>query len=382
MARFPFTEQADLARNDPPLLVLSQSAVARAVTLETSGTSGPPKRLYFTVDDLEATIDFFHHGMAMLAGPRDRVAIAFPAGGPRGIGEGLAIALRRLGAEPLLAPPFSSGPAELAAWLRDATPDVVAGPPVPLLAAARLALSDGGAPLRVRAMLLSSDHVARSLARAITAACGAEVFEHWGMTETGYGGAVDCACHAGCHLRENELFVEVVDPRTGEPVRPGMLGEAVVSTLRRQGMPLLRYRTGDLARLTGEPCACGSVLRRLGGFSGRIGAGVTLPGGGELTLPLLDEALFAIEGVTDFTAAVEKGAPATLRLSIGAPASLRTPALLDAVRASLAAAPVAGEALKSGALRVEAALADAIVFLRGGKRRLLIQENGPCAPCC
>ncbi len=124
------------------------------------------------------------------------------------------------------------------------------------------------------------------------------------------------------------------------------------------------------------------MLRRLGGFSGRIGAGVTLPGGGELTLPLLDEALFAIEGVTDFTAAVEKGAPATLRLSIGAPASLRSPALLDAVRASLAAAPVAGEALKSGALRVEAALADAIVFLHGGKRRLLIQENGPCAPCC
>ncbi len=113
MARLPFTEQADLARNDPPLLVLSQSAVARAVTLETSGTSGPPKRLYFTVDDLEATIDFFHHGMAMLAGARDRVAIAFPAGGPRGIGEGLAIALRRLGAEPLLAPSHSPGPAEL-----------------------------------------------------------------------------------------------------------------------------------------------------------------------------------------------------------------------------------------------------------------------------
>ncbi len=141
---------------------------------------------------------------------------------------------------------------------------------MPLLAAARLALSDGGAPLRVRAMLLSSDHVARSLARAITAACGAEVFEHWGMTETGYGGAVDCTCHAGCHLRENELFVEVVDPRTGEPVRPGMLGEAVVSTLRRQSVPLLRYRTGDLARLTGRsralagPC-CGGLAAFRGG---------------------------------------------------------------------------------------------------------------------
>ena len=200
--------------------------------------------------------------MALFTRPGDRAAIAFPAGHPGGIADGLAIALRRLGAEPLLAP-LSAGPVELAAWLRAAKPDVVAGPPVPLLAAARLAISDGGAPLRVRAMLLSSDHVAESLARAIAAACGAEIFEHWGMTETGYGGAVDCAYHCGCHLRENELFVEVVDPETGEPLPPGALGEVVVSTLRRRGVPLLRYRTGDLVRLIEEPCPCGSVLRRL-----------------------------------------------------------------------------------------------------------------------
>ena len=306
MARLPFTQQADLVRNDPPLLVLSQSAIARAVTLETSGTSGQPKRLYFTVEDLEATIDFFHHGMAMLARAGDRVAIAFPPGRTGGISEGLSTALRRLGAEPLLAP-LSSGPEALVAWLRAEKPDVIAGPPVPLLAAARLALCDGGAPLKVRAMLLSSDHVARSLARAITEACGAEIFQHWGMTETGYGGAVDCAHHAGCHLRETELFVEVVDPNTGEPLRPGVLGEVVISTLRRHSMPLLRYRSGDLACLIDEPCACGSVLRRLGLFSGRIGAGAALRGGGELTLPLLDEALFAVEGITDFTAAVREG---------------------------------------------------------------------------
>jgi phenylacetate-CoA ligase len=379
MARLPFTKQADLVRNDPPLLALSQSAIARAVTLDTSGTCGPPKRLHFTAEDLEATIDFFHHGMAMLTRPGDRAAIAFPSSRPGGIGEGLATALRRLGAEPLLAP-LSAGPVELVAWLRAAKPDVIAGPPVPLLAAAWLAMSDGGAPLRVRAMLLSSDYVASSLARAITAACGAEIFEHWGMTETGYGGAVDCAYHVGCHLRENELFAEVVDPETGERLPPGAVGELVISTLRRRGLPLLRYRTGDLARLIEEPCPCGSVLRRLGAFSGRAGAGLTLPGGGELTLPLLDEALFAIDGVTDFTATVQKGAPATLRLSIATAEGGRSPAVLNAVHACLAAAPVTGEACARGALRVEAALADAIVFRNGAKRRLLIQDDAPCVP--
>ena len=54
------------------------------------------------------------------------------------------------------------------------------------------------------------------------------------MTETGYGGAVDCAFHCGCHLRENELYVEVVDPETGEPLPAGALGEIVVTTLRRR----------------------------------------------------------------------------------------------------------------------------------------------------
>ncbi len=79
MAPLPFTEPCDLERNNPPLLALSQSAIARAVTLDTPGTCGPPKRLYFTAEDLEATIDFFHHGMAMLTRPGDRVGIAFPA---------------------------------------------------------------------------------------------------------------------------------------------------------------------------------------------------------------------------------------------------------------------------------------------------------------
>ena len=185
-------------------------------------------------------------------------------------------------------------------------PDVVAGPPVPLLAAARVAANDGGAPIRARAVAAELRPRRRRASRARSRRPGArEVFRHWGMTETGYGGAVDCAFHCGCHLREDELLVEVVDPATGAPAPAGALGEVVVSTLRRRGAPLLRYRTGDLARLIEAPCSCGSALRRLDGFAGRVGAGAPLPSGGELTLPRLDEALFAVEAVSDFAAVVE-----------------------------------------------------------------------------
>jgi phenylacetate-coenzyme A ligase PaaK-like adenylate-forming protein len=381
VARLPFTTPADLLRNEPPLLALSQGEVARVVTLPSSGTNGPPKRLHFSPDDREATIDFFAQGMGLFTRGGDRVAIAFPGGAVGGIVDGLAVALGRLGADCLRAPaPFD--PEALAAWLRTEQPDVVVGPPVPLLAAVRVASCDGGAPLGARAVLLSSDHVASSLARAIGAAFGAEVFQHWGMTETGYGGAVDCACHCGCHLRENELLVEVVDVATGAPSPFGEIGEVVVTTLRRRAVPLLRYRTGDLARFVDAPCRCGSILKRLDGFSGRVGEAVSLPGGGALSLPRLDEVVFAVEGVSDFVATYDEGPPASLSLSIAAPSALRAPAAREDVRARLAAEPVVGAAMRENRLRVDVSFADALLFRREGKRRLMKRDTAPCARCC
>ena len=65
-----------------------------------------------------------------------------------------------------------------------------------------------------------------------------------GLTETGYGGGVECCGKQGYHLREGDLFFEVVDPVSGEPVPDGTPGEVVFTTLTRQAMPLIRYRTG------------------------------------------------------------------------------------------------------------------------------------------
>jgi phenylacetate-coenzyme A ligase PaaK-like adenylate-forming protein len=351
------------------------------VTHATSGTSGPPKRMHFSAEDREATIDFFTHGMGLFTRAGDRVAVAFPGISAGGIADGLAIAVGRLGSECRRAPsPFD--PVALATWLRDERPDVIAGPPVPLLAAARVASCDGGSPLRARVVLLSSDHVAPSLARSINVAWEAEVFRHWGMTETGYGGAVECGRHCGCHLRENELLVEVVDAETGAPAPAGTIGEVVVTTLSRRAVPLVRYRTGDMARLVDQPCPCGSVLRRLDGFSGRKGESVRLPSSGEITLPLLDDALFAVEAVSDFAAMFDHGPPTTLSLSIAAPAPRRTKATLRAVHDRLAEDPIVGMAMREKRLRIETSFADAVLISREGKRRLLTREKASCARCC
>ena len=130
---------------------------------------------------------------------------------------------------------------------------------------------------RIKSVLLSGDHVTPAMRAAIEQAWDCRVFEHYGSTEVGLGGAVQCRAHAGLHVREADLLFEVIDPATGQTLPDGAEGELVVTTLTRRGMPLIRFRTGDLVRMAAEPCACGSVLRCvervIGRKDERVGSG-------------------------------------------------------------------------------------------------------------
>lgn len=377
LERLPLTCAADLVRADPPLSAISQARANRVVTLPSSGTTGAPKRILFTTEDQEATIDFFHHGMRVVARPGDRVVIAFASDRPGGIADGLAQALRRLGAKPIVAPGQMT-PEDLAAfiWAEQAT--VVVGPPVPLLAAARVTAHDGGPPVKVRRVLLSADMAAPSLVAALAVLWSCDVYQHWGMTEIGYGGAVDCGCHAGMHVRESDVLVEVVDPVSGRLVPDGMSGELVVTTLRQRAQPLLRYRTGDVGRIVSEPCTCGSVTKRIVALTGRLGACVALPLGGPLTLAALDDALFALEAVSDVAATViSADDPVELAVTVASPASLRGAGVLRAARVALSRDPVLGPALANGHLRVTIDLAPGTACSGDRKRRLAFAAAAP-----
>jgi phenylacetate-coenzyme A ligase PaaK-like adenylate-forming protein len=136
------------------------------------------------------------------------------------------------------------------------------------------------------------------------------------MTEMGLGGGVDCPAHAGYHMRESDLLIEVVNPTTGAPLAKGEIGEVVFTTLTRRGMPLIRYRTGDLSRLLPGTCACGSPLLRLARLHGRVNGGIQLNEVDKLTMVMLDECLFKIDCIADFTAAYRRGMPNVLELEI------------------------------------------------------------------
>jgi phenylacetate-coenzyme A ligase PaaK-like adenylate-forming protein len=157
-------------------------------------------------------------------------------------------------------------------------------------------------PGRIRSVLLSADYVPDAVVREIGRVWGSQVFNHYGMTEMGLGGGVDCRALNGYHLREADLLFEIVDLVDGRPLPDGEPGEVVFTTLTRRGMPLIRYRTGDLAVFLPEPCPCGSVLRRLGHVRGRLSGRIRIGDGLWLDSADLDEALYPLPGLINYRA--------------------------------------------------------------------------------
>jgi phenylacetate-CoA ligase len=295
LARFPFTTADDIRHDPLQFLCVSQSEIRRVVTLPTSGTTGDPKRVHFTVDDQELTIDFFCHGMSTLVGPGDRVLILLPGERPGSVGDLLVKGLDRLGAVGIPHGLVQDVGSTLEVLEREKV-DALVGIPVQILALARLGRGRGA----VRSVLLSTDHVPEAITRALQRLWGCEVFNHYGMTEMGYGGGVECRAHFGYHMREADLLFEIIDPETGSPVEEGEPGEVVFTTLTRRGMPLIRYQTGDVSRFIYDKCPCGTLLRSMECVKGRIGGNIRLTPNGVLRMADLDEALFPLSGLLDF----------------------------------------------------------------------------------
>lgn len=316
LAAFPFTTAEDLRSDPNRFACVSQEAIQRIVTLPTSGTTGQAKRVFFTLEDQELTVDFFKIGMSTLAQPGDRVLILLPGQRPGSVGDLLKTGLERLGCKPTIHGPVENEE-DVFKVIISKEINVLVGSPVHLNRLARL--DDEGWVLpkyQIQKVLTSTDTLPKAIRASLQSIWGCEVFDHWGMTETGLGGGVECAAHQGLHLREADLFFEIIDPQSGQLLPDGEIGEVVITTLTRQAMPLVRYRTGDLSRLIPGVCACGSFIKRLDRITNRVNAGIQL-GSGCLTQNDLDEALFQIRDILDFSAAFsEKQGKKVLTLAI------------------------------------------------------------------
>ena len=305
LLKLPFTMSEDLKDHPLDFMCVSQNDINRIVTLQSSGTTGKPKRLFFTEADQELTIDFFHHGMLTLVKPGDRVLIMLPGETPGSVGDLLRLGLERAGVTAVVHGLVTNQQEALEEIQREAI-NVLVGIPTQILSLARFKNSNGSSvSLSLRSVLLSTDYVSRAIVQELEGTWGCKVFNHYGMTEMGLGGGIECEGFSGYHLREADLYLEIVDPSSGRPVLEGQLGEVVVTTLTRSAMPLIRYRTGDMSRFIPGPCTCKTVLKRLELIKSRDL--VYLNQSDYLTMADFDEVLFVLDNVLDFEVILTDG---------------------------------------------------------------------------
>jgi len=269
-ARLPFLTKDELRDAYPfGLACVEPDRVVRVHM--SSGTTGNPVLNPYTRADVEqwgAVMARCY--VAAGVGPQDVIQIT-PSFGLFTGGFGFHYGAERIGA---LVVPIGAGRTSLQLQLmRDLGTTVLTGIstyPLRILEVAREERFDLGS-LRLRVAILGSEMWSDDLRRLIERELAVTTFDILGMTETGGPGlGIDCAARAGIHVWEDHYFCEVVDPVTGALRADGVEGELVVSTLTREGLPLIRYRTHDLTRvLSREPCACGRTHLRLDRLHGR-----------------------------------------------------------------------------------------------------------------
>ena len=239
------------------LSCVSATEVARIVSLQTSGTTAAPKRLFFTQGDLARTVGFFCEGMQWMSARGDRVAMFFPGEGRDGLNDLLSRGLAAFGALPRAYGAVCDA-AEMAALVAQERPNVMVGMPWQIRSLAVCAPE-----LRPETVLLSADYVPPALCAFLERRWGCRALAHFGMTETGYGFAVQHPSEPGMYYRRSDFYAEIIDPESGMPLPFGEVGELVFTTLRREAMPLIRYRTGDRAVMSDD--------KKIARIPGRIG---------------------------------------------------------------------------------------------------------------
>jgi phenylacetate-CoA ligase len=269
--RFPFLTKDDLRQNYPFGLTCAPPADFARMHMS-SGTTGTPIICPHTENDVRQWAEIVARCLAMAGLTRSDVIQITPSFGLFNGGFGFHYGASALGAMII---PAGAGRSSLQLqFMRDLGTTAlaaIASYPLRLIEVASQEGFDFRRDTRLRVAILGAEIWSDEARRRIEAQMGVETFDIIGMTETGgVGMGLDCPEHAGVHVWEDHYLVEIINWETGEPVADGEWGEMVVTTLTREGLPLIRFRTHDLTRiLSRAPCRCGRTGLRVDRLSCR-----------------------------------------------------------------------------------------------------------------
>jgi len=269
IAKLPLTSKDELRQTYPyGLLACKQSDLVEIHT--SSGTTGTPVVAAYTAADIDMWSEVMARTLSMAGCVKgDTVQNGYGYGLFTG-GLGVHYGARRIGANIL---PISSGNTRRQlAVMRDFGTTLLTCTPSYALFLAEAALEEGidfGA-LPLKAGCFGAEPWSEAMRTEIEAKLAISAHDIYGLTELiGPGVAAECECKNGQHFNEDYFYPEIIDPASGEVLADGEKGELVITSLKREGTPLLRYRTRDITFLMREPCPCGRTSVRIHRLLGR-----------------------------------------------------------------------------------------------------------------
>ena len=274
-ARLPFLTKADLRRHSPfGLCCADEGDIVRIHS--TSGTTGDPVVIPYTAGDVETFATLMARALAMAGMTNGDRAMVTPGYGLWTAGIGFQAGVERLGACAIPTGPIAM---EMQmAFLKKMAPSYLIGTAsMALLLGETIGKEGLTSPLK--GAVLGAEQWGNGRRAAIEKLLGARTYDIYGMTETyGPGIAIECDCQEGLHYWDDLFYFEVIDPSTGELLPEGSTGELVITTLVKEGLPLIRYRTRDLASILPGSCRCGSPYPRISRILGRSDDMITYRG--------------------------------------------------------------------------------------------------------
>ena len=266
--KLPFTTYEDLNAAYPfGLAAVPKSELVRVHA--SSGTTGKPKIAVYTRRDIDTWSECAARCLTMAGVTKDDVIQVGYGYGLFTGGLGAHYGAEYVGA--LVLPMSTGNTKKLIDMMIDCGATSIACTPSYLLHVAEDLQKAGLVDkIKLKTAICGAEPWTNEMRASIEKQLGIKAYDIYGLTEIlGPGVAADCEAHAGLHIWEDHFLPEILDPATLKAVPDGECGELVITTLTKEGMPMIRYRTKDLTSLETSKCSCGRTMARIQRFKGR-----------------------------------------------------------------------------------------------------------------
>jgi len=302
LVKVPHTKTEDLQNDPRSFFAVPEENFIKVFT--TSGSTGKPKKAFFTKKDLDKIIISAAVGGHLMYGitNKDVIRMTFEVGyGTEIWGNSYCLDLAYgniLGA--LIIATGRLPIEEELIMIQDYKPNIFADVTsrVSFLTSELKRICDLKS-LGIKKILVGAEPTPNTLRKNIEDAWGAKVYIGYGTTEIGLLMSGECQMQNGMHLSELNFHTEVIDPKTGEQLEDGEVGELYFTTFDREGMPLIRYNSHDLGRIIPDLCECGLPLKRIE-IKGRSDDLIPIGAGDNLFTIMFDKVIFAIPEIIEY----------------------------------------------------------------------------------